>query len=332
MKRITIGKSAAPAALCAGLCLAGGALQGQAQLTPAQKAVLLKEFNEFVGNRAEVGVILGASDSASSGNYTVDGRRGNEDLDFSLSKFGGGGEIGAPRKLGDSDITWSPVVFGTIGSLSGKNDITAPRSQLKGNKIEESALGLQVGGGIGFHITERFTVTPTIGMIYGHYEPDLIAHTAKGRKAKLFLDDSADSLGATPGIGVAYKVPMGKNMWEFSAHYTFYGTEDISDSQFDIGGSSHVFEQRADLDVPLPAELWDCQLHTGGYFAVTETAGDIKDTMNSDVWGTIHGRLLLDTLNKSWAWKMDRLGIGMSGIFADHFTGWDAGVEVSFKF
>lgn len=330
MKKIALRKSAAPAALCAGLCLAGGVVQSEAQLTPAQRRLVLKEFNEFFGNRAEVGVILGASDSASSGSYSVDGQRGNEDLDFSLSKFGGGGEIGAPRKLGDSDVTWNPVVMGNIGSISGKNNITV--GQLKGNKLDESALGLQFGGGMAFHITERFTVTPTVGLIYGHYEPDLIAHTKKGRQAKLFLDDSADSFGATPGIGVAYKVPMGKNMWEFSAHYTFYDTEDVSDSNFDIGGSSHVFEQRADLDVPLPAELWDCQLHTGGYFALTETAGDIADSMNSDVWGTIHGRLLLDTLGKSWSWKMSRIGIGMSGIFADHFTGWDAGVEVDFKF
>jgi len=40
----------------------------------------------------------------------------------------------------------------------------------------------------------------------------------------------------------------------------------------------------------------------------------------------------MNTENKSWSWKMSRLGIGMSGIFADHFSGWDAGIEVQFKF
>jgi hypothetical protein len=320
----------APVAVCAGLCLAGGALETQAQLTPGQVKLLKGRLSDFFGNRAEVGVVLGASDSASGGSYTVDGRRGNEDTDFSLTKFGGGGEIGAPRKMGDTEYTWQPVVFGNIGYISGKNTLDAP--PFNHDKLEEGALGIQVGGGVALNFTERFTVTPTIGVIYGHYEPDLIAHTATARALKPLIDDSADSLGVTPGIAVAYKLPMGKNMWEFSARYTFYGTEDISDSDFDIGGSSHVFEQRADLDIPLSAEVFDCQLHTGGYVSLTEVAGDIGDTMNSDVWATIHGRVLMNTEGKSWAWKMDRLGLGMSGIFGSHFTGWDAGVEVSFKF
>src|SRR5436190_18428434 len=103
MKKLALHKSMAPAAVCAGLCLAGGTLESQAQLTPTQK----RQLNDFFGNRAEVGVVLGASDSASSGSYTVDGRHGNEDLDFSLSKFGGGGEIGQARQLGSSDIKWN---------------------------------------------------------------------------------------------------------------------------------------------------------------------------------------------------------------------------------
>ena len=332
MKKLAFRNSVAPAAVCAGLCLAGGAVESQAQLTPGQKRLILNEVNGFLGGRAEVGIVLGASDSASGGNYTVDGRRGNSDLDYSLAKFSGGGEIGEPRKLGDSSITWNPVVMGSISSFHGKNDVDSPTSLFRGNKLEESTFGLDVGGGMALHLTDRWTVTPTIGMIYGHYDPHIIAHTANGLALKRNLDGSADALGASPGIGVAYKLPMGKNMWEFSAHYTFYGTEDISDSDFDIGGSSHVFEQRADLDIPLPAELFDCQLHTGGYVSLTEVAGDISDSMSSDVWATVHGRLLLNTLGKSWAWKMDRIGIGMSGIFADHFTGWDAGVEVTFKF
>src|SRR5204863_576083 len=121
MKKLTLNKSAVPAALCAGLCLAGGALQSQAQVTGPQK----RELNSFLANRAEVGVILGASDSASSGSYKVDSQtRGQEDLDFSLTKFGGGGEIGPARKLGSSDIMWNPVVMGTIGYISGENRIT----------------------------------------------------------------------------------------------------------------------------------------------------------------------------------------------------------------
>ncbi len=327
MKKSTLSKSAVPAALCAGLCLAGGALQSHAQLTGAQR----KQINDFLGNRAEVGVVLGASDSASSGSYTVDSdRSGQDDLEYSLMKFGGGGEIGPARKLGSSDVMWHPVVMGSIGVISGDNKLTT--GSLKNNDLEDSALGMQLGGGMALHFTERFTVTPTIGMLYGHYEANWHVRNPAGRAVKKFIEGDADTIGVTPGIGMGYKVPWGKNTWEFSAHYTFYGTTEVGDSDLDAGGSSHIFEQRADLDIPLDASLFDCPLHTGGYISLTEAAGDIGDTMNSDIWATIHGRILLNTEGKSWAWKMNRIGLGMSGIFADSFTGWDAGIEVGFKF
>jgi hypothetical protein len=327
MKKNTFNKSAVPAAVCAGLCLSAGALDAQAQLTPVQK----KQLGEFFGHRAEVGVILGANDGASSGSYTVDGRNGNDDVDLSLMKFGGGGEFGRSRKLGDSGATWNPVVMGSIGYLTGDNTITA--GNLRGSELDESALSLHLGGGIAMHLSERFTVTPTIGVLYGSYDPGFNGRTPNGRLVEAAIDDeTADVLGITPGIAMSYKVPMGKNMWDFIARYTYYGTTDVGSNDIDQGGSSHVFEQRADLDIPLSASLWDCPLHTGGYLGLTEVAGDIGDTMNSDVWATLHGRLLLNTSGRSWAWKMDRLGIGMSGIFGNHFTGWDAGVEVSFKF
>src|SRR6266576_1210732 len=120
MKKLNLSPSErlGSTALCAGLCLFGGGLvQTQAQLTPGQK----KQLGDFFGNRAEVGVILGASDSASGGNYTVDGRRGNEDLDLSLTKVSGSGEFGPTGKLGDSGMTWRPFAMGSFGYLSGNN-------------------------------------------------------------------------------------------------------------------------------------------------------------------------------------------------------------------
>jgi hypothetical protein len=328
MKRTKLTKTAMPVALSAGMCLTAGALDAQAQLTRAQE----RQLREFFGNRAEVGIVLGATDAASGGSYTVDSdQSGQDDLDFSLFKFGGGGEIGGPRKLGDSAVTWNPVIMGGIGYISGENDITA--GPLRGNELDESALALHLGGGIAFHLTERFTITPTIGGFYGSYDPGFNGRNAAGRVVETAIDDdTVDTLGVMPGLAIAYKVPMGKNTWEFSARYAFFGSTEISGGDVDAGGSSHIFEQRVDLDIPLSASLFDCPLHTGGYFALTETAGDISDTMNSDVWGTLHGRLLLNTEGQSWSWKMDRLGLGVSGIVGDNFTGWDAGVEVTFKF
>jgi hypothetical protein len=322
MKKQGLGKSAMPAAVCAGLCLTGTAY---AQVTPAQ----INQFKDFIGNRAEVGIVLGASESASGGNYTVDGRRGNDDFDFSLFKFGGSAELGDARPLGNSGVMWNPYVFGTIGYISGDNDIDA--GPLAGNDFEESALGINFGGGVAFHLTDRFTVTPYVGVIYGHYEAEVDAKTAAGQAVDDFLQDNTlDSIGATPGIGLAYKLPIGRNTLTLGASYTFFGTTDISDSDLEADGSSHILEQRVDADVPLNAHLWGCRLHTGGYVSLTEAFGDISDTMSSDVWATIHPRILLDTTGKLW--KMERIGLGASYMKGEHFDGWSIGVDVSFKF
>ena len=311
MKKYGLSKSAAPAALCAGLCLTGTA---NAQLTPAQTSRL----NDFFGDRAEVGIVLGASDSAGGGSYTVDGRNGLDDFEFSLFKFGGSAELGDARPLGNSGVMWNPYVFGTIGYISGDNDVVGSID------LKESALGINFGGGMALHLTERFTVTPYVGVIYGHYDVEL-------KNSVTILDDTVDTIGATPGIGLAYKLPVGRNTLTFGAKYTFFGTTDIGDSDIeDAGGSSHILEQRIDADVPLNAELWGCRLHTGGYVSLTEALGDIGDSMNSDWWVTVHPRLLFDVTGKLW--KMDRIGLGASYIKGDHFDGWDIGVDVSFKF
>ena len=322
MKKHALRKSTVPTALCAGLCLSGTAY---AQ-TPGQ---VLDQIQDFLGNRAEVGVILGASDSANGGSYTVDGRGDLDDLEFSLFKFGGGGEIGDRRPLGDSGYTWSPYVFGTVGYISGDHDIDA--GVLAGSDFEESALGINLGGGMAIHVTERFTVTPFVGIIYGHYETDFSAKTAAGQVVEDALSESVDTIGGTPGIALAYRLPLGQNILTLGGKYTYYGTTDISgDSDVEVDGSSHILEERADIDIPLPAHLFDCRLHTGGYVSLTEAFGDIGDTMNSDIWATIHPRILLDTTGKLW--KVDRIGLGMSYVKGEHFDGWDFGVDVSFKF
>ena len=323
MKKYGLSKSAVPTALCAaGLCLTGTAY--------AQTAAQLGQLQSFLGNRAEVGVILGASDAAGGGNYTVDGRGGNDDFEFSLFKFGGGGEIGDPRPLGNSGLMWNPYVFGNFGYISGDNDIDV--GPLAGSDFEESAIGIQLGGGMALHFTERLTITPFIGVLYGHYDAELKAGTPSAQPVEDFLDDegSADTIGATPGVGLAYRLPIGETTLTLGAKYTFFGTTDIGGSDIEIDGSSHILEQRIDADVPLNAHLWGCRLHTGGYFALTEALGDIGDTMGSDVWGTIHPRILLDTTGKLW--KVTRIGLGASYIKGENFDGWDIGVDVSFKF
>ena len=327
MRRSILNKSAAPASLCAGLCLAGGTLSVMAQLTPEQADLIRTR----VSNRAEAALILSGSDTIGGGNFTISPERG-DDLEFSLTKFGGNGTLGDPRPLGNSGMTWSPFVKGVIGQMSGDNRITF--GTLNGNAIEESTLAVQLGGGAVFNINDRLSITPSIGVIYGHYETKFDANNAAGNAVNRLLEISLDSIGSTPGLAIAYKIPISSLTLTLSSAYTLYATSDISDEGDSRGikanGTTHVWENKIDVDVPLDWEVWNSRLHTGGFISHTALFGDITDSMNTDNFFTIHPRLVADVWGKMW--KVSTIGIGASFYAGDNLTGWDIGIDVNFKF
>ncbi|MCI0746540.1 MAG: autotransporter outer membrane beta-barrel domain-containing protein [Verrucomicrobia subdivision 3 bacterium] len=327
MKKLTFTKSAVPAFVLACVCLAGGTFNATAQLTPEQANLV----RDFFGNRAEAAIILSGSDNIGGGTFTVEPKN-NDDIEFSLFKFGGNGELGEPRTLGNSSVRWSPFVKGVIGYASGDNEITF--GTLAGNDLEESTLALQFGGGVTFYMTENFRITPSVGVIYGHYESELDDSTPAGAAARPFLDLSLDSIGSTPGVNVAYRIPLRGVTFDLSSQYTLYATSDISDEDDSQGikanGTTHAWENKVDVDIPLPWELWGSRLHTGGFVSHTALFGDLTDSINTDNFFTIHPRLVLNTLGRLW--KVAHIGLGGSYFVGENLTGYDFGVDVSFKF
>jgi hypothetical protein len=222
------------------------------------------------------------------------------------------------------------MIIGVLGYMHGENQITT--GTLNDNVLDEGALGIQLGVGADFHLTERFRITPFVGILYGHYELDFSPVTGVGTAVEPFIDNDADTIGGTPGLGIGYKIPWNNWTFELSSTYTLFATEDISsdDSPIELSGTSHVWENKFDVDVLLPWSLRDCPMHTGGYFSRTDIFGDAEEVMRSSDWYTIHGRLYADTTGKFW--KMSKLGLGASYITADDFSGVSVGVEIGFKF
>jgi len=298
-----------------------------AQLTPEQADLLRTR----VSSRAETALILSGSDTIGGGNFTVSPERG-DDIEFGLTKFGGNGTIGDPRPLGDGGMTWSPFVKGVIGYLSGDNRITF--GTLDGNALEESTLALQLGGGAVFNINDRLSITPSIGVIYGHYETEFDDNNAAGAAVKDLLELKLDSIGSTPGLAIGYKIPAGSLTINLISSYTLYATSDISNEDDAHGvkanGTTHVWENKVDVDVPLNMELWNSRLHTGGFVSHTALFGDVTDSLVTDNFFTIHPRLLADVWGKMW--KVSTIGLGASYYVGQDFSGWDIGIDVNFRF
>jgi len=102
-----------------------------------------------------------------------------------------------------------------------------------------------------------------------------------------------------------------------------------------IKSDSETWENKFDVDVPIGVTLLSREVHVGGYYSWTGFYGDLREGFSESqlkVNGVneIHGRVVLDVLNKLW--KLKWLGVGGSYFWGDQFTGWSVGVYASFKF
>src|SRR5271157_755239 len=91
-------------------------LSAHAQLPPG----FASQFNSVVGSRVEAADILGGDFGLSGGSYSTTGN-GTHYADIDVSKFGGGGDVGDPKPLGNTGIGWQPRVQGSMGELTAKN-------------------------------------------------------------------------------------------------------------------------------------------------------------------------------------------------------------------
>src|SRR5258705_13847337 len=84
------------------------ALPLQAALTPAQ----INGFRNDIGNRVEAATILGGDYGVGGG--TFNSGSGPNNVDLNISKFGGSGDVGSPKPLGNLDIGWQPRLQGSM--------------------------------------------------------------------------------------------------------------------------------------------------------------------------------------------------------------------------
>lgn len=308
------------------IALTGTSASGQ--VVPPQA---LAQFQEVVGNRAEAAIILGGDYGAAGGFYSFKGGRVAE---LSVSKLGGGGEIVAPKPLGLGDVTWAPVLQGNLGHLNADNKFQ--NGYLEGNRLTYDVLAVQGGGGVRFYFNEHFSLAPTLSGIYGRTENRFKAENAVGQFLKTNLtgtvvDWTLNSWSIQPALDLSYDWLWGRTTFDFSSRYNFFHTESFESTSpiISVNGGSHTWENKLDVDIPLGWSLFGRELHTGGFFARTELFGGISDGLNDDHIYTVNGRFVMDLAGKIR--KVRWAGLGFSYFFADHFSGWSAGLDFRFQ-
>jgi len=302
-----------------------------AQLTLAQQSY----FNNKIGNRVEAATILGGDYGLGGGAYKSSGNN-DKNTDVSVTKFGGSGEIGAPRQLGNLDIGWQPLLQGNMGYL------TATRSYQNlvngGDASQDKTFAIQFGGGARFWFDDHFSIAPTFMGMYGHTENNYHAVSAFGQTYQYaasregLINWSADTWTIRPSVNVQYQYTWQRTIFTLSSEPTYFYTETFnsSSSAAEFNGASEMWANKIDVDIPLGVELWGHELRTGGFFSRTDLYGGLRDGLNTNDYYEGRARIVLDCLDQIW--KFQWIGVGVSRLWGGDFTGWSYGVDVAFRF
>ena len=297
------------------------------QVPPAAIA----QLQSVIGNRVELGTILGGDYAAAGGIYSF---RGGSVAELSMSKLGGGGAVADPKPLGLWDFKWAPVLQGNLGRFKADNDFTS--GYLEGNKSSYDTGAVLGGAGVRFYFTEHFSLAPTLSGLYGHTENEFQPANAAGNLVKAtasgtYVDWTVDAWSIVPALDLRYDWRWGRTAFEFRSRYNFFHTEsfDSSSPVVSVNGNSQTWENKLDADVPLGWKLFGGELHTGGFFSRTDIFGEASQGLSASYFYTANGRFVLDTLGKLW--KVQWLGFGASYIWGGNFNGWSAGLDLSLK-
>jgi hypothetical protein len=309
----------------------------QAQVSPAQAALI----QNGLGARVDALTILGGDFGLSDGNFTSGGSirpfpGPAANVDTSVTKLGGNGDVGDPMPLGDLNIGWQPRLQGNMGYIESWSHMRA--APLAGDTSALRTFAIEFGGGARFWTSESFSFAPTVMVLYGHTRDTYLAASEFGRQnisdlQQLGLVDwTVDTLTLRPAVNLQYILALGRVLVTFSSDPTGFFTQGFARSNVHVkaGGDSGFITNKIDVDIPLGVELYGHELRTGGYISRTELFGDLQQGLDVQHLNELHTRIVLDFLNQLW--KVQWLGLGASYLWGTNIRGWTVGADVAFRF
>ena len=298
---------------------------------------VVANLQNVVGSRIEAAVILAGDQGFSGGTFSqVQGGGDRRSVDASVIKFGGAGDIGDPKPLDDTFLRWQPRLQGCMGYLTANNRFHA--GSLQSDESDDKSFAIQFGGGARFWFNDHISLAPTLMGMYGHTENNFTARSAFSVVNRQELQDlglidwTADTWSIIPGTDVQYVFNWHRTVFTFSSDFAYYYTQSFktSNPNLSISGSSETWRNMLDVDIPTGLNLFNHELHTGGFFSRTDFYGDLNTGLGTEYMYHIHGRLVLDFLGKLW--KVKWIGIGGSYLWGSNFDAWTVGADLAFKF
>ncbi|MHB1871345.1 MAG: hypothetical protein ACYCT1_10905 [Steroidobacteraceae bacterium] len=321
--------------LAAAVLLSALPVAVRAQISANQAALM----QSLIGPRVDALTILGGDFGLSDGEFNSSQGRTSAaavPVDTSVTKFGGDGDIGSPKPLGDLSIGWQPLLQGNMGYLESRTRLPDRSGSVATNEFR--TLAVEFGGGVRLWTTRRLSFAPTVMVLYGRSDDDyrVAGPSAASNVAQLrqlgLVGWSVSTWSLRPAMNVQYVLPLGRTLVTFSSDTAGFFTHGFSRSNahLRVGGVSGLVTNKIDLDIPLGVELYGHELRTGGYIGRTDLLGDLKQGLDVQHLNELHGRLVLDFLNQLWG--VQWIGLGASYLWGTNLSGWTVGADVEFHF
>jgi hypothetical protein len=301
-------------------------------LAAAPVRAQLNEFGHLVGKRVAAATILGGDFGITGGSYDT-----GSGEDISLTKFGGGGDIGDPKPLGDLGIGWQWRLQGSMGSLTAKKEFTMGSNA--GDRSEFKTLAIEFGGGGRLWLGDHLSLAPTIMGMYGHTDNTYTTNSAfwttnsfEDFKKAGRVDWDVDTWTIRPALNLQYQFAWHRTIFTFSSDAAWFHTASFRSSNPNVtaNSDSETWQNKIDVDIPLWKTVLGHELRTGGFLSRTELYDDLKIGLNASHIYEIHGRVVLDCLNQ--VWKTQWVGVGGSYLWGSGLSGWSFGADILFKF
>ncbi len=288
--------------------------------------------------RIEALTILGADFGLASGEFDSTGHDQGAvtETDLTVTKFGGDGDVGDLRPLGNLPIGWQPRIQGSMGWLDSTDHLeTGP---FAGDVSEFKAFAIEFGGGARFWFNDALSIAPTIMGMYGHtsntfdVNAPLMPETLSRDVSLGLIDWEVNTWTVRPAMNVQYLLTLDRVIVTLSSDAAFFHTQSFSSSNagLSVVGESGSWDNKLDLDIPLGIMLDGHELRTGGYLSRTDLYGGLHDGLQVEHINEVHARLVLDFLGQFW--KLQWLGVGASYLWGPSLTGWTFGADVQFRF
>jgi hypothetical protein len=305
------------------ILMAGPAAQGQ--VPPA----VIDQLDQAIGERVEATAVLGTQSIASRSGlgWTLNDASG--DIYKIPWKF----ELQRPQPLGESGVTWTPVMEGGAGYAKFENHFV--NNVLSGNESDFETLALSIGGGPRFYFgSSGFSVLPAFDFLFAYTKNTFIARTPTGQALVAdgqYVNWEACTISLVPSFELRYRKEFGRWTPTFTSAYAYFTTMPLSRSTTALSfrSDSKVFANKMDLDYLTRWCFLYCPVHFGGDVSRTDLFNGLRTALATDFYYQAEGRVTWDLPGKLWG--LGSVGVAGGYFWCSSFNGYSIGLDVTLR-